>query len=151
MWSGFIVCIFSVQKKLFMKCSGCDARLKNRNGKTASQVAKEAGKGKASKACRKLERKTGANFKSDKWVIALFDFTCQKGQQLLDSFEDADSEKTGMVDRETFLAILREHAAPFPDNELLFERRIIAPHQHDDGIEYIDFISGSKYISKGYR
>lgn len=129
--------------------AGCNPKPKNADGMVARLLAKEEGHKEAIKECRKVEKsfgKTGKN--NEPWAIALYDFCCERREQLMEMYQKFDGDGTGTLSKEDFTEGLSNLGAPLPDaNEL---KRIIALHDknHDHTVDYADFLVGKKWVNK---
>jgi len=71
---------------------------------------------------------------------------------MLDAFESIDGDQTGRVDRQFIVEVLCEVGAPLPVDSIDIGR-LLAVHESKEkgpGIDYVEFLSGKKYIGKQY-
>ena len=131
--------------------TGCNPKAKNAEGNTAKVIAKEQGHKDAGKELRKAEKSFGKVGKNNEpWAIVLYDFCCEKQNQLTDFFKKIDGDGTGNVTKEDFIEGLQNAGAPLPDDADL--KKILQAHDKnkDGSVDYGDFMTGKKYINKQY-
>ena len=83
---------------------GCDALLKNTEGRRARKVAAATGHRSTAKACRRAE-KTRAASADQLWAVQLYDFCSERRSALLDQLTSLDHDKTGVVSSTAFLQV----------------------------------------------
>lgn len=114
-------------------------------------LAKEEGSKSTIKECRRAEKAFGRPSRNEPWAIRLYDFCCQKADQLLTSYEALDGDKIGRIYREDFVDVLREAEVPLPTRDADIERLLISHEKEKDMMDYELFLSGKKYVDKAYR
>lgn len=132
--------------------SGCNPKLKNREGLLPRQIAKDAGHKAAAKELRKAERQhgkgkktSGGSLRSDLWVLTLHDWSHEYETELRQAF----GKKSDTVTTEMFVSVLEELKAPVELGQLH-----VVISAHDKGregcVNINDFIKGVKYIKKPF-
>lgn len=132
--------------------SGCNPKLKNQEGLSPRQIAKDAGHKAAAKELQKAEKQQGKGKKSsdgslmsDPWVLTLHDWSHEYEIELRQAFGD-DSDT---VTTETFVSALEELKAPVSPDQLHLV--ISALDKGRQGCVNInDFIKGVRYIKKPF-
>lgn len=137
-------------KFLFQR--GCNPKLKNSDGLSAQSLAKQSGKRAAAKECRRAEAAYGkpSGNVTPAWAIALYDFCYHRRQKLLDVFEQLDGDRIGRLDRKDFLDSLTEADTPLPSDSSALSK-LLSMHEKDKLIDYAEFLTGKKYVTKKYR
>ena len=137
--------------KIFVLFAGCNPRPKNADGYVARVLAKEEGHKEAVKECRKVEKtfgKTGKN--NEPWALALYDFCYERHEQFMEMYTKFDGDGTGTVSREDFTEGLTNMGAPLPDDNEMKKLSALHDKNHNQTVDYGDFLSGKKYVSKFY-
>ena len=103
------------------------------------------------KECRKAEKsfgKTGKN--NDPWALALYDFCCERVDQLRETFQKYDGDSTQTISRDDFIDALETVGAPVPDENDI--KKLITAHSssREGDMPYEDFLTGKKYVNKQY-
>lgn len=135
----------------FLSQRGCNPKPRNKEGLTARLVAKEEGQKDALKECRKAEKSFGKYGKNnDPWALLLYDFSCERRDNLMEVFQKFDADSIGGITREDFVDALENIGAPMPEEHEL--KKILTAHDKgkEVGIDYVEFLTGKKYINKLY-
>ena len=113
-------------------------------------LAKDNGHKEAVKECKKVEKAFGkAGKNNEPWALHLYDFCCERQQQVLDIFLKFDADGTGTLSKDDFLEGLQNIGAPIPEDTDM--KKIFQAHDKGGGIiDYNEFITGKKYINKLY-
>lgn len=130
--------------------SGCNPKLKNREGLLPRQIAKDAGHKAAAKELRKAERQQGKNsiggsLTSDLWLLTLHDWSHEFKTELRQAF----GNKSDTVTTEMFVSVLEELNAPVELDQL---HTVISAHDkgREGCVNISDFIKGVKYVKKPF-
>ncbi|XP_053737467.1 ankyrin repeat and EF-hand domain-containing protein 1a [Synchiropus splendidus] len=136
----------------FLAQRGCNPKLRNRDGLTPRQVAKDCSNKAAAKELRKAEmqrgkaeKRSGVKLLSHPWALTLHDWSNEFQAELQQAFGD----KSEMVPSERFSSVLRELNAPVDQDQIRVV--ISASDTFRQGLVSVtDFIKGVKYIQKPF-
>jgi len=129
--------------------SGCNPKQRNRDGSTARNLARGCGYSDAAREARRAERFFGKSDKNfEPWTVRMYDFFCVYYDQLVDAFRRLDVDQSGTLLRENFIEALRSLYTKLPDNADL--SRAVLTHFRDRAVDYREFLSGCKFVSKLY-
>ncbi|MGH0149174.1 UNVERIFIED_CONTAM: hypothetical protein FKN15_062839 [Acipenser sinensis] len=139
----------------FLAQRGCNPKIKNLEGSTASMVAKENGHKAVMKELRKAERlyakyaKPGAKNPNDPWAITLYDWALEHEAELRSAFESAEETETDTVSKDNFVAVLQEKGAPVEQENI--EKVVLAHDKSREGsINITEFFKGTKLLQKAF-
>jgi len=100
-----------------------------------------------SKRAERFFDKLGKNVKP--LAVQMYDFLCVYYDQFIDTFQRLDVDHSGMLAREDFVEALQQNIhTRLPDSADL--KRIVSIHVQEGNVNYREFFSGHKFISKQY-
>lgn len=137
---------------MFYVRSGCNPKLKNREGLLPRQIARDAGHKAAAKELKKAEIQHGqsnssddTSLMSDLWALTLHDWSYEHESEIRQAFENP----LETVPEEMFSSVLEKLKAPVDLDQL---HTVIAAHDKDK-VGYVnvnEFIKGVSYIEKPF-
>ncbi|XP_018649899.1 putative ankyrin repeat domain protein [Schistosoma mansoni] len=126
----------------FLGQRGCDAKVKNANGKLPRNIAVDEGKKLCAKELRKLERVTSKTIKNaESWAIRLYDWSIVFANDLRERFIEISHRLSSALEeqKETNSSVSRD-------------KTLLTLHEKNaDGcIDWEEFLTGKKYLNKNY-
>uniref|UniRef100_A0A4W4EG92 Ankyrin repeat and EF-hand domain containing 1a n=1 Tax=Electrophorus electricus TaxID=8005 RepID=A0A4W4EG92_ELEEL len=140
----------------FLAQRGCNPKLKNLEGVTPRQIAKDLGYKASVRELKKAERlhgkiSQGLGGKTEPWAITLHDWSHENEAELLKAFQSASYglDDVETVSKETFLAVLRELQAPVEDENI--QRVLLSHDKRREGVVNIrEFFTGLRYLPRAF-
>ena len=87
---------------------GCDALLKNKDGRRARKLAAARGQRATAKACRRAER-TRSTLTGQLWAVKLYDFCTERRSTLIKQLSWLAHDKAGVVPSASFIQVVFCH------------------------------------------
>ena len=103
---------------------GCDALLKNKDGRRARKLAAATGHRATAKACRRAER-TRATLTGQLWAVKLYDFCTERRSSLLKQLSWLAHDKAGVVPSASFIQVVFCHFVPCCLLSYLFQIQLL--------------------------
>ena len=130
--------------------SGCNPKLKNKEGDAAKNIAKDREHKEAGKELRKAEKSFGKVGKNNEpWAICLYDWVYEKKDRLMNEFTKYDPDEKGVIPKEEFMDTMLSMRAP-GEEEKVSSVGLLSDKAKDGNINYEDFIGAKKWINKNY-
>ncbi|XP_076873613.1 ankyrin repeat and EF-hand domain-containing protein 1 isoform X2 [Brachyhypopomus gauderio] len=138
----------------FLAQRGCNPKLKNQEGVTPRQIAKDLGLKASARELKKAERLHGKFSKglggmNEPWALTLHDWSHENEAELRKAFESTSCgfNDIEVVSRETFFSVLREFRAPVEDQNI--QRVLLAHDKRREGLVNInEFFKGLRYLPR---
>ncbi|KAJ8271041.1 hypothetical protein GJAV_G00122110 [Gymnothorax javanicus] len=138
----------------FLAQRGCNPKVKNQDGLTALQIAKDGGHRVTVKELRKAERLHGKSSKlgtanpNQRWAVLLHDWSLEHRTTLMTAFQGKDNETPGVrISVEAFITELQSQNVPVDLENLL---KVAEAHdkRREGFIDLEEFFKGHRFLPK---
>ncbi len=138
----------------FLATRGCNPKIKNLEGDTPKQIAKDLKAKDASKNIRKAEKQYAKLSKQTNesggvnWSIRLYDYMYEHKDRVKQIYLTHDPEQIGKVSKEAFIDVIAEEGFQNLVVSEEIKKLTMAHEKVKDEIDYELFLTGKKYINK---